>query len=311
MKKLLNWLKNNKLTAFFLIVIGFLLFKGGFNKLALRKSYLPTKMAYDYDDGEGLPQTGGGEEIAALPAPALESRGVMPPVPISDQAPQSEVKDRLVVEESNVSLLVEDVRQKVDQIINYAEEKGGYMVSSSLKQPEEAPFATVVLRIPSYELRSALDHLRSLAVRVTSENLKGWDVTDEYVDLEARVGTLEKTKTKFEEILNKAVSVDEILRVQRELINLQQQIDNLKGRQDYLEKTAQNAKLTVYLSSDEWALPYAPSKPFRAKVIFKTAVRSLVLALRGLAKLAIWVGVYSIIWLPVLIVYLVIKKRKK
>ena len=298
-----KWVKNNKLTVFLFIVIGFLFFKGGIGKLALRKSYNP-RVAYD----KGLPRAGGGGEIASLEAPM--AKGVIPP-PVPQTTPQSEVKDRLVVEESNVSLLVENVRQKVDQIISYAEEKGGYMVSSSLKQPEEAPFATVVLRVPSRELRPALDHLRSLAVRVTSENLKGWDVTDEYVDLEARVETLEKTKTKFEEILNKAVNIDQILRVQRELINLQQQIDNLKGRQDYLEKTAQNAKLTVYLSSDEWALPYAPSKPFRAKVIFKTAVRSLVLTLRGLAKLAIWAGVYSVIWVPVLIIYLLLKKKKK
>jgi hypothetical protein len=109
--------------------------------------------------------------------------------------------------------------------------------------------------------------------------------------------------------LEKAEKVQDILQVQRELINLHQQIDNLKGKQKYLQSNAQMAKVTVYLSTDELALPYSPTHPWRPKVIFKQAVRSLIGTVRLAGTAFIWVGVYSIIWLPLLLVAWLIKRR--
>ncbi len=300
MRKIFDWLKNHKLAFILLLVMAYFIFKPQFLGLSsLQKAVTPQRSLVTE---EALPAVGGGE-IAMAPARG----GILAP----ESAPVPDVEERMVAEESYLSMLVDDVRQSVDEVINYIDAKGGYMVSSNISQPEEAPFATVVLRVPQPELRSALEHLRSLAVRVTSERLQGRDVTDQYFDLESRLQTLEKTKAKFETILNQATQVQDLLEVQRQLTYLQDQIDSLKGRQLYLEKTAANAKLTVYLSSDEWSLPYAPEKPFRAKVIFKQAVRALVTTVRGLAKAGIWVIVYGPIWLPVLIIVLVIKKRRR
>ena len=120
-----------------------------------------------------------------------------------------------------------------------------------------------------------------------------------------------KTKAKFEQIMDQATQIQDILQVQREIISLQDQIDSLKGRQNYLEKTAAMAKITIYLSTDEYALPYAPPTSFRPNVIFKEAVRSMVGTIRGLAKDLIWIGVYSAIWLPILLVVIFLRRRKK
>lgn len=137
-------------------------------------------------------------------------------------------------------------------------------------------------------------------------------MTDQYMDIEARLKTLEKTKTKFEEIMDKATKVPDILQVQREIISLQSQIDSLKGQQEYLKNSAKSAKLTIHLSTDEWSLPYAPEdSSFRPNVIFKQAIRSLVQTIRGLVAKLIWVGVYSIIWVPIVIVIGIIWKKKK
>jgi len=120
--------------------------------------------------------------------------------------------------------------------------------------------------------------------------------------------TLYKTKAKFEEILDKADKVQDILQVQRELTNLQAKIDQLKGRKQYLEKTARLAKVTVYLSTDEWALPYQPAEAFRPQVIFKQAVRSLIKTLRGVAKLLIWIVVYLPVWGGIILLFVLIKR---
>jgi len=287
------WIKTHKLASILLLVVIYLVVRPSSGVKPLSQSAM-------------LSIGGAGEESVALKsAPSVSSL-----LPSRNYTPTTQT-DRLVVQESNLSLVVKNVRESSDKAIDWAKSVGGYMVSSSLSQPEEAPYAYVVLRIPAKDLKPAIEYFRSLAIKVSSENLLGTDVTDEYTDIGARLETLNKTKAKFEEILSKAVAVNDILTVQRELISLQDQIDSLKGRQQYLEKTAELAKISLYLSTDEFSLPYAPSQPFRPEAIFKQAVRSLVGTLRGGAKLLIWVGVYSPIWLLILGIIWFFKRRKK
>lgn len=258
-----------------------------------------------YKSVNSLPSVGGGfGEVADLKMTG--STGL----PSYEAAPAPNVKDRLVVKNSTLSLLVNEVANVQKQIIQKTESLGGYMVDSNLNSPEGIKSGNVTVRIPAKKLEEALDFFRSLSIRVVSENLTGYDVTDQYVDIQARLEILNKTKAKFEEILNKAATVSEMMEVQRSLISLQDQIDSLKGQEDYLVKNADNARITVYLSTDELSLPYAPSQPWRPTVIFKQAVRSLVGALRGLGTLMIWIVVFSVIWLPTLIIYLLWRKRR-
>ena len=296
MNKLIGWIKENKLAALLLVLIAWLVYKVYF------LSYFPVRQkTTPFLETPQFYKT----------AEKAVGRIGIPPIPGRDIAPAPEVEDRLVVQESNISLLVTDVRKTADEVVDYVQGQGGYMVDTSLSHPEEAAYGTVKVRIPTEKLQEALSFFRSLAIRVTSERLIGTDVTDEYVDIEARLATLNKTKAKFEEILAKAAKVEDILRVQREIINLQEQIDRLKGRQKYLEQTAKMAKITLHLSTDELALPYAPSEAWRPKVVFKMAVRSLVRALRKAGSALIWFTVYAVVWVPVLAIYLLVKRYRK
>ena len=98
--------------------------------------------------------------------------------------------------------------------------------------------------------------------------------------------------------------------VQQQLTSLQSQIDNLKGQQKYYEQSAKLSKITIYLSTDELALPYAPTNEWRPTVIFKEAVRSLVGAVRGIGSLTIWIVVFLPIIIPVVLIIRFIRKRK-
>jgi len=233
---------------------------------------------------------------------------IMPP---SESAPNANIKNRLVITNSYLSLQVSKVAVVQKQVIKKAEELGGYMVNSSIENPSDVASATVTVRIPSKQLENALQYYRSLSIKVISENLQGDDVTDQYVDFAAQLKTYEKTKTIFEQMLDKAINVQDILQIQREIINVQASIDSIKGQMDYLKKNAEMAKITLYLSTDELALPYAPTDTWRPSVIFKQAVRSLVGTVRRIGSLAIWIGVYAIIWVPILLIVLYIRRKRR
>ena len=301
---IVNWVKNNKFVTVVIIVVAYFLlniinsfFGVGVNSLSIPSQKMGA-VELDSDVYSGAPSGIG-----------VSRSDYLPPSP--DYAPQPDIENRLVIKESNLSLLVKDVVETRNKILDYTKTSGGYMVSSNVLNPQDAPTGTVVIRIPSDKLESALDYFHSLSVKVVSENLSGRDVTDQYVDIDARLKTLEATKERFESILAQAVKIEDITNLTQRILNTQNQIDAYKGQQESLKQNAQLAKLTIYLSTDELALPYTPSETFRPNVIFKLAVRSLVGFARSLATYVIWIGVYSIVWVPALGIFLAIKRWRK
>ena len=299
---IISFIKKNLLIIILIAVIAFLL---------LRSSTQP--IYKNASRSLSMPAAGGGNadmiEKMSYQSASVGSMSMPNILPGSPPAP--DIQDRMVVQNSHMSLKVSNVEENLQKINQEAEKQGGYMVDSNIQKPQDSVSGSTTVRIPAEKLDTFLSFCRGLAVKVVSENLKGRDVTDQFVDTQAKIDTLEKTKSKFEEILDKADKVPDILQVQRELVNIQDQIDRLKGQNKYLEQTAKMSKVTIYLASDELDLPYAPSEAWRPNVIFKTAVRSLVSTARKLGSLFIWLGVYSIVWLPIVIVFIIIKKRKK
>lgn len=229
----------------------------------------------------------------------------------SRQAVPSTSPDRIVITDTSLSLQVKDVSTSIITIENTTKEFGGFLVNSHLSKPELAASGNITVRIPSDKLQPALESFRLLAVKVVSESVVGTDVTDQYEDLGARLDVLNKTKAKFESIMDQAVKITDLLEVQRELVNLQSQIDNIKGRQDYLSKSANLSKVVIYLSTDDLSLPYAPTNAWRPVVVIKTAVRSMLTTLRSLASLVIWLAIYSPLIALALFAYKRIKKRQQ
>ncbi len=296
--KILDWVRKNKLASFLLALLTLVVFLWIRQQASFSSRYSSVGTT-SLDSSLGL----------AEPKSARSSTSILPP--IEQETSPSESSDRLVVTETSLSLLVGDVRGTAEAIVKKAESEGGFMVSRSLSQPEEAPYGYLSLRVPSDRVEEVIGYFRGLAVKVVSEQVLARDVTDQYEDIGKKLATLEQTKVRLEEIMNQAQEIEDILAAQREIISLQNQIDSLKGRQEYLEKTAQLSLITVHLSTDELALPYQPSETFRPLVIFKQAVRSMILTLRGLAKGLIWFGVYGAIWVPVIVGIVIVKRLRK
>ncbi len=299
-----DWIKKNKALVFIILLfVLYQLFKNifGVNLLSLnsggsRSGYTSSSDMVDLAPSMGTFGSSSGISGIALPS-----------FPSKEYTPQN-TQNRLVIQESNLSLLVKDVVDTRNKILNYATQKGGYMINANTSNPEDAPTSTISIRIPANQLQSALDYFHGLSVKVVSENLLGTDVTDQYVDIDTRIAQIEKTMNRLEAILADAKQINDITNLTQQILNYQNQIDSLKGQKMSLEKNAELAKLTIYLSTDEIALPYSPSETFRPKVIFKLAVRALVGTLRGLATNLIWILVYSVVWVPLLVIYLIGRK---
>jgi hypothetical protein len=300
--RIIPWIKNNKLASILLVLLGLFILKNGFSSLfGVNSLSMSRSASYEYA-GDSVQAPSAMKSISSIGG-NFSSRNQVAPAP--------EVQNRMVVQNSYLSLVVKKVPEVLAQIKTLTSQIGGYMVNSNITNPEDNSSANITLRIPSEKLDETLGKFKGMAIKVASERLDGTDVTDQFVDNDARMTVLNSNLLRFKELMGKALEISDILRIQQEVFNLQSQIDNIKGQNKYMEQTSKMALVTIYLSTDEYTLPYAPSEPWRPEIIFKSAVRSLIGHLRGIAGALIWLIVYSIVWAPILFVIWYIKKRKK
>jgi hypothetical protein len=218
-------------------------------------------------------------------------------------------EERMIVRTGDMSLVVEDVVEARDEIDQLAVRFNGYVVSSRISGEEQDRTGWISIRVPDDKFDQALAEIRNLAVRVTSESTDSQDVTEEYVDLQSRLRNAEATESQYLALLEKTDDVDDILRIYEKLSQVRRDIEQIKGRMQYLERISAMSLISVHLK------PVATTKPlvragWNALEILKSALRGLVIFGQWLGVAAIWLLIFSPIWGTTLgIIYW--RRRKK
>ena len=151
----------------------------------------------------------------------------------------------------------EDAQQKITAI---AESKGGFVVESqqrsSTSNVTTRDTVTMTVRIPAAKFNESLDEIRKVASRVVVETVKGQDVTEEFVDIEARLKAKKALEDQFLEIMKQGKTVQDALQVQRELANVRGEIEQIEGRKRFLENQTSLSTIKILLRTPT---AYSPS----------------------------------------------------
>lgn len=159
----------------------------------------------------------------------------------------------------DMSLVVADVMTAIERIINLAEGYEGYVVSSNSWREGDRLVGAIAIRVAAERFDDAIRALRELAVEVNSESTSSKDVTEEYIDLSARLHNLEASEEQLLELMKQAGKVEEILEVQRELSKTRGEIEQTKGRMQYLEQTSSTSLINVRLDQAELDVNFTAS----------------------------------------------------
>jgi hypothetical protein len=269
------------------------------------------------DGGVAAPQA---EDAFAIPLSTLA-----PAVEITDQSGENVVvqnTNRKIIKNADVRLLVKDTNVAVNRSTQIVSDLGGYIVSSRIWYQDyygnNLMYATITIGVPVDEFERALNRFRELSVRVLDENASGEDVTDQYVDLESQLVNLEATRARIQEFLKDAKTVDEALRINQELANIESQIEQIKGRMNYLSDRSAFSTITVnfepefpILTPTPTSTPYPTSTPIPWKPgdTFNDAKDTVTVAYQGIANFLIWlfVVILPIILPPALILWVLWK----
>ena len=237
---------------------------------------------------------------AVAPAPEEAGAGVLPPT----------AEERMIVRNGDMSLVVEDVTRARDEIAQLAVRLGGWVVSSRISGEEEELRGWISVRVPDETFDQAFAELRGLAVRVTSESTSTEDITEEYIDLQSRLKNAEATESQYLALLEKAEDVEDILRIYEALSWIRYEIEQIKGRIQYLERISAMSLISIELRPAVTAGPLV--RPgWSAWEVSKSAVRGLVIFGQGLGTVAIGAAIFSPIWGTILGVLYWRRRRKR
>ena len=164
--------------------------------------------------------------------------------------------DRMVIRTAYLTLVVDDVSAAMQQINSLAENYGGFVVDSNISEDQNRLYAYISFRVDSARFNDTLQALRNLATDIKSESTSGQDVTEEYTDLASNLRNLEATEAQLLNFMQQAVTVEELLAVQKELTRVRGEIEVLKGRMQYLEQSSSLALFTVTLEQSKLVVEF-------------------------------------------------------
>jgi len=226
----------------------------------------------------------------------------------------AETPSRMIIKTGWLNLVVKDVLDTAKKITKFAEDNGGWVVSSNISEYEKVPSGSITVRVPAEKFDQAKEYFRSLAVRVTNESVQSQDITEEYVDLQSRLRNLEAAENRLLDLMKMTGKVSEILEVHRELTNIREQIEQIKGKMQYLEESAKMSSITVNLALSEELLPVPPAEKWRPKYVLMQTLKSVMNFWKGFSYFLIRLTVWAQVWVPALIIIWfagkALKKRK-
>jgi hypothetical protein len=187
----------------------------------------------------------------------------------------TETVDRQVIKRASVQ--VETPQGQFDdasrQVMFIVEAQGGFIQDSSVyTEADQKRTANFAIRVPADNFTKTLTQIEALG-KVQGRSMGTQDVTDQFIDLQANISSREVQQARLRDLLSKAKTVDEILRIENELNRLRYEIDSMKGRIRYLKNSV--VMSSINLSLREFRVKPDPAKPDLWKDMWTAFVRSV------------------------------------
>lgn len=176
--------------------------------------------------------------------------------------PKLEPVDRKIVYTAHLSVVVKNIDAAEKQIDDLLAANGGRLMSSESRGDAGSKrTATFKLEVPSGKFRALVSGLRGLGVP-ERDKVDSDDLTDEYVDIQARVRHLKAEEDNLLKLLTeRARGVEEQLAIRRQIEPIRAQIEKAEGRQKYIEAKAAYSTVTVNLREEANYVPPTADPP--------------------------------------------------
>ncbi|MEU3648263.1 DUF4349 domain-containing protein [Lentzea sp. NPDC034063] len=237
-------------------------------------------------------------QAAQQKAPQQENNAAQAVQPVQQQ-------ERQLVRTATVDLRSDDVLKAIGQIKDRATAVGGF----AGQENSTSRSGSVTVRVPSSELDRVVRDLGSVG-EVTRSEVRSEDVTDQLVDVEARIATQKASVERLRVLFERAGTTAEIAQIESELTKRQAELESQQRRSESLKGKVAMATLTVQVAT----VPIAPPEPEKAGFLSALAggwsallavLNGILIAAGALLPFVVALGV------PAAVVIYVLRRRRR
>jgi hypothetical protein len=212
-----------------------------------------------------------------------------------------------LIKESYLRFLVENLDSTYDNIVGFVKHNKGFIQKDNSSKNYGNNSRVLTIRIPTKNFQNVIDSIAKDVNYFDEKRITLKDVTEEFIDIEARLKAKKSLENRYLNLLSKANTVSEILEIEKELSKIREEIESREGRLNYLKDKVAFSTLTVEfytLSADTGVRTSYGKKMWDA---LKSGVNALSSFFLGI--LNIWPFVLLVVGL-IFVIKKRIKKRK-
>lgn len=204
--------------------------------------------------------------------------------------------NRQVIRNGAMTVRVPEVEKYEKQLTKDIAEFGGYVASSeSAGYGGKSPSANLDLRVPAGRLEEFIELVGGYGV-VLSKQLSSEDVTDQLIDIGARLKTLKLQEEKYQGLVSKMTKISEIHELETRLGEIRTEIERISATQKSLLDRASLSELKVTLTQDSLTTAATASQGNWFGEAWGESSGALVGFLKGAGSVGIWLAVWSPVW---------------
>ena len=228
--------------------------------------------------------------------------------PVLKNTAESDVIKKKIIKDGRLGMDVKNLSASKTNIDTIVRNLGGYYDNESLSNNDYATAYDLKIRIPSDKFEILIAKIESGEGEVSYKEIDARDVTEEFIDLETRLGNKQKYLTRYQELLRNAKNIKEILDIEEKIRVLEEEIESTTGRLKYLNDQVNYSTLELNISQKK-AFKYTP--PFRQN-FFEKLKQSLSRGWYGFVDLFFFLlSNWAVLILLAVLIWLWIKYRKR
>ncbi|NOT73951.1 MAG: DUF4349 domain-containing protein [Cyclobacteriaceae bacterium] len=153
--------------------------------------------------------------------------------------------ERKLIKNGDLSFKTDDTKKTKAEIEKIVKEFNGYISTESQNNYGDRLQYSQIIRVPSARFEELIQKIEAIAEEVESRNISSQDVTEEFIDTEARVKTKKELEARYREILKEAKTVADILAIEAQIGAVRTEIESAEGRLNYLKSQVSFSTLNV------------------------------------------------------------------
>jgi len=231
--------------------------------------------------------------VAQVPneAGAISSSAPSQPSKPTNDTPPSRPQ---LVKTAEISLVVNSMDDTLGKASDIVEQQQGDVLGLQDEKPENGSrqTASMQIRVPQEKLEFTLDALAKLG-SVQRRKISAEDVTNQLVDIQARLRNLRQTEASLLQIMKRSGSVGDVLKVAKELSDVRQSIEQIDAQFKNLANRVAYSTIALRLEAATSTTTAQPHLGLQVKDTWNNATHSVGELTTGLLRLGIWLIAYT------------------